>query len=84
MKNYEKIYWKRSSETYPDGRFSVPVFILSVWYDDMIREVKKENTSVPKKEENSTELCKQWTDKDLSRWVVRPSAFNVHIRRSGL
>lgn len=51
---------------------------------DMIRKVKKENTSVPKKEENSTELCKQWTDKDLSRWVVRPSAFNVHIRRSGL
>lgn len=51
---------------------------------DMIREVKKENTSVPKNEENSTELCKQWTDKDLSRWVVTPSAFNVHIRHGGL
>lgn len=34
-------------------------FPYSYYLYDMIREVKKENTSVPKKEENSTELCKQ-------------------------
>ena len=81
MKNYEKIYWKRSSVNFRMADFPLP---YSYYPYDMIREVKKENTSVPKKEENSTELCKQWTDKDLSRWVVTPSAFNVHIRRGGL